>query len=101
MVPEGYKTPVPDLYSDLPPLEGRATVEFVMKKEDNTPFVIEGKNYPEAKMTMVIDGYVAPVTGGNFVELVQKGFYNNMPIQRSDGFVVQTGDPEGEAVGYA
>jgi len=42
----------------------------------------------------------APVTGGNFVDLVQKGFYNNMKIQRSDGFVVQTGDPEGEADGY-
>lgn len=44
--------------------------------------------------------YTAPVTGGNFVDLVQKGFYNNMQIQRSDGFVVQTGDPEGEADGY-
>jgi peptidylprolyl isomerase len=40
------------------------------------------------------------VTGGNFVDLVNKGFYNNMAIQRSDGFVVQTGDPEGKAVGY-
>ena len=43
---------------------------------------------------------IAPVTGGNFVDLVQKGFYNNMDIQRSDGFVVQTGDPAGEAEGY-
>jgi cyclophilin family peptidyl-prolyl cis-trans isomerase len=51
-------------------------------------------------MKMIIDGYAAPVTGGNFVDLVQKGFYNNMDIQRSDGFVVQTGDPAGEAEGY-
>jgi peptidylprolyl isomerase len=43
---------------------------------------------------------IAPVTGGNFVELVSKGFYNNMKIQRSDGFVVQTGEPDGEATGY-
>jgi len=42
----------------------------------------------------------APVTGGNFIDLVDKGFYNKMLIQRSDGFVVQTGDPEGEADGY-
>mmetsp|Transcript_12189 Transcript_12189/g.35694 ORF Transcript_12189/g.35694 Transcript_12189/m.35694 type:complete len:183 (+) Transcript_12189:1137-1685(+) len=42
----------------------------------------------------------APVTGGNFVDLVQKGFYDKMQIQRSDGFVVQTGDPDGEAEGY-
>ena len=43
---------------------------------------------------------IAPVTGGNFVDLVQKGFYNDMTIQRSDGFVVQTGEPSGEAFGY-
>ena len=42
----------------------------------------------------------APVTGGNFIELVKRGFYDNMDIQRSDGFVVQTGDPKGEADGY-
>jgi len=99
MVPEGYKTPVPELYNDLPQLEGRATVEFVVTKADKEAFVIEGKNYEEAKMTMVIDGYVAPVTGGNFVELVNKGFYTNMKIQRADGFVVQTGDPDGPAEG--
>ena len=42
----------------------------------------------------------APVTGGNFIELVKRGFYDNMDIQRSDGFIVQTGDPKGEADGY-
>ncbi len=42
----------------------------------------------------------APVTGGNFIELVKNGFYNNMEIQRSDGFVVQTGKPKGDADGY-
>jgi len=99
MVPEGYSTPVPELYSDLPQLKGRATVEFIVQKPNNEPYVIEGKNYKEAKMVMVIDGYVAPITGGNFVELVSKGFYTNMNIQRADGFVVQTGDPEGIAEG--
>lgn len=100
MVPAGYVTPVPDDYSDLPQLKGRASVEFVLQKPDKAPFDIEGTNFPEAKMLMVIDGYSSPVTGGNFVDLVQKGFYNNMKIQRSDGFVVQTGDPDGEADGY-
>jgi len=99
MVPAGYVTPVPELYSDLPQLRGRATVEFVVKKPNNEPFVVEGKNYKDAKMKMIIDGYVAPITGGNFVELVSKGFYTNMAIQRADGFVVQTGDPEGIAEG--
>jgi len=101
MVPAGYKTPVPSAYADLPQLQQRATVEMVIKKADsNAKFDINGVNFPEARMKMVIDGYTSPVTGGNFVDLVNKGFYDNMAIQRSDGFVVQTGDPDGEAVGY-
>ena len=50
-------------------------------------------------LKIVADGYNAPVTAGNFIDLVQRGFYNNMEIQRSDGFVVQTGDPGPEQVG--
>jgi len=100
MVPKGYVTPVPAEYNDLPQLQGRATVEFILQKPNKAPFDIDGVNFPEAKLKMIIDGYTSPVTGGNFVELVQKGFYNNMKVQRSDGFVVQTGDPEGPADGY-
>ena len=100
MIPAGYQTPVPAEYSDLPQLRGRAVVEMELKKPDGSTFDVEGQTYKTAKLVMVIDGYTAPVTGGNFVDLVQKGFYNNMKIQRSDGFVVQTGDPDGEADGY-
>ena len=39
------------------------------------------------------------MTAGNFIDLVNKGFYNDMKIQRSDGFVVQTGDPSQEGRG--
>lgn len=103
MVPEGYVTPVPEEYSDLPQLKGRATVEMTFQKGESAEskeFDIEGKLFKEAKMKMIIDGYTAPVTGGNFVELIDNGFYNNMKIQRSDGFVVQTGKPDGQAEGY-
>lgn len=100
MIPAGYETPVPSDYADLPQLKGRATVEMLVKKADGENFDIEGSLFKEAKMKMIIDGYTSPVTGGNFIDLVQKGFYNNMDIQRSDGFVVQTGNPKGEAEGY-
>jgi len=101
MVPANYVTPVPSDYDDLPQLKGRATVEFELVKPDGAPFDIEGTNFPKANMVMVIDGYTSPVTGGNFVDLVQKGFYTNMKISRSDGFVVQSGEPsEGPAIGY-
>ena len=41
-------------------------------------------------LTIVADGYNAPVTAGNFVDLAAKKFYDGMEIQRADGFVVQT-----------
>eukprot|EP00980_Cylindrotheca_fusiformis_P005338 scaffold1138_cov128-Cylindrotheca_fusiformis.AAC.20 len=58
MVPEGYETPVPPEYSDLPQLKKRATVEMVLKKgEAGAQFDINGQNYPEARLKMIIDGY--------------------------------------------
>jgi len=69
----GYQTPVPSDYDDLPQLKGRATVEMVVKKTGGEKFDIEGQLFNEAKMKMIIDGYAAPVTSGNFVDLVQKG----------------------------
>ena len=63
MVPAGYITPVPSEYNDLPQLQGRATVEMVLKKSDGESFDIEGKLFKEAKMKMIIDGYA----GENFL----------------------------------
>ena len=58
MVPAGYKTSVPSMYADLPQLTKRATVEMVIKKaDDKAQFDINGVNFPEARMKMVIDGY--------------------------------------------
>ena len=85
---------VPKEYASLPQLKGRAEVEFVIKKADpNAQFDIEGTLYDKAVLKVVIDGYTAPVTGGNFVDLVNRGLYKGMAIQRSDGFVVQTVRP--------
>lgn len=58
MIPPGYETPVPSEYSDLPQLKRRAKVEMVLKKgESGAQFDINGVNFPQAKMVMVIDGY--------------------------------------------
>lgn len=51
-------------------------------------------------MTIVLDGYNAPVSAGCFLDLVNKQWYDGMEIQRADGFVVQTGKPEGKQEGY-
>jgi peptidylprolyl isomerase len=77
---------VPPEYRSLPQLKGRATVEIETTK---------------GKLTIVADGYSAPVTAGNFVDLVQRGFYNGLPFSRAEeSYVLQTGDPQGPEVGF-
>ncbi len=77
---------VPAEYSALAQLKGRATVEFTTDK---------------GSVTAVLDGYSAPVTTGNFVDLIQRGFYNNISFSRAEDFyVLQTGDPEGPDEGF-
>jgi len=52
-------------------------------------------------MTAVVDGYNAPVTAGNFIDLVQRGFYNGLPFTRAEeSYVLQAGDPPGPEVGF-
>ena len=68
--------------------QGRASIEMKIKLKEVRQDGIAG-----GMLRIVADGYNAPLTAGNFVDLVKRGFYNGMEIQRSDGFVVQTGDP--------
>lgn len=84
---------IPEEYQNMPLLKGRATVDMKVKVKDNP-------NLEECVFRIVLDGYNAPVTAGNFVDLVERHFYDGMEIQRADGFVVQTGDPEGPAEGF-
>lgn len=90
---KGFPFEVPAKYASLPQLKGRATVECKIRFNKNP-------NIKDGVITIVLDGYNAPVTAGNFMDLVNRSFYNGMEIQRSDGFVVQTGDPEGPEEGF-
>ncbi len=77
---------IPAEYSNLPQLKGRATIEFKTNK---------------GNITVVVDGYNAPITSGNFVDLVQRGFYNNLAFTRAENdYVLQIGDPPGDEVGF-
>ncbi len=81
-----FPFPIPDAFAALPRLLGRATVTITTTKGD---------------LSVVVDGYNAPLTAGAFVDLVQKGFYDGLPFTRAEDFyVLQTGDPEGPAEGY-
>ncbi len=68
---------------DLPRLEGKATVVMTVK---GSPITIE------------VDGTNAPITAGNFVDLVQRGVYDGLSFHRvvrqPQPFVAQGGDPK-------
>lgn len=83
---QGFPLEVPEAYANLPQLKGRATVEMKTTQGD---------------LSVVVDGYSAPVNGGNFVDLVQRGFYDGLSfIGSEDNFVVQAGDPPGADEGF-
>jgi len=69
--------------TDLPRLEGNATVVLTVKG---------------SPITIAVDGTNAPITAGNFVDLVQKGVYDGLVFHRvvrdPQPFVVQGGDPQ-------
>jgi peptidyl-prolyl cis-trans isomerase B (cyclophilin B) len=69
--------------SELPKLEGMAIVEM---KVNGSPIRIK------------IDGEKAPITGGNFVDLVERGTYDGLVFHRvikePQPFVAQGGDPQ-------
>lgn len=71
--------------SELPKLEGQATVVMTVKGQP---------------ITIAIDGDAAPITAGNFVDLVQRGVYDGLMFHRvvtqPEPFVAQGGDPQGK-----
>jgi peptidylprolyl isomerase len=82
----GFPYTVPAEYSNIPQLKGRATIAFKTTKGD---------------VSVIVDGYTAPVTAGNFVDLVNRGFYNDMAFSRAENdYVLQIGDPPGDEVGF-
>ena len=74
---------------NLPSLNGKATVEMVVKGET---------------VTMELDGTNAPITAGNFVDLVQRGVYTGLVFHRvvrdPQPFVVQGGDPQSKDTNF-
>ena len=85
-LPKQFPYSIPSEFDDLPRLLGRAKVNIKTSKGD---------------MQAIIDGFNAPLTGGAFIDLSSKNFYNNLPINRAEEFfVLQTGDPLGKEIGY-
>merc|ERR1719401_1049533 len=80
----------------FPRLNGRATVEFKFGKPEGVKkgkkFSLDGDAIEEATLKLVVDGYSNPISAGNFIEIVNKGIYNGMKVERADGFTIVAGD---------
>ena len=53
---------------------------MVFKKPDGTQYNVDGNLYDSVKLKLVIDGFNAPLTGGNFVDLIDKGYYTKKVV---------------------
>ena len=66
-----YNVPTEGKFSYLPRLLGRARVSFTIKRKDT----ILGN------VTIIADGFAAPITAGNFVDLCIRNFYTGLPVK--------------------
>lgn len=67
-----YKVPRKGKYSFLPRLLGRATVTFRFRRNSGTII---------GDVKIVADGYTAPITAGNFIDLCIRNFYTGLPVK--------------------
>ncbi|MEB3340461.1 peptidylprolyl isomerase [Okeania sp.] len=80
----------------LPDLEGQnVVVEMVVQRTSQADSETQEETQKE-KITLQLDSSSAPVTAANFVDLVEKDFYDSLAFHRFvEGFVIQGGDPQG------
>ncbi|KAL7103581.1 hypothetical protein ACP275_08G188600 [Erythranthe tilingii] len=84
---------LPQQYSNYPRLAGRAVVEFAIEKGDGSTFSPEAAGQPRntAIIQVVVDGYSAPLTAGNFAKLVVDGVYDGMKLNCTDQAILSDG----------
>ena len=74
-----------NMNSNLPKLDGTAKVELIVNG---------------SSIIMELDGNKAPITAGNFIDLVERGVYDGLAFHRvvkqPQPFVAQGGDPQGK-----
>ncbi|XXG71699.1 hypothetical protein AAC387_Pa07g0964 [Persea americana] len=73
---------LPQQYLKYPRLTGRGTVEFTIEKGDGSSFSPDSGGEPKklATIQVVLDGYSAPLTAGNFAKLVIDGEYDGVKL---------------------
>ena len=96
-----YEVPK-DVASGLPILKGRATVEMTIRRpKGSKPFTLDdGTKADTLPLSLVVDGYRSPVTAGNFVDLVNRKFYDGLEINSVDDLFVNCGSPPSGLPGF-
>ncbi|CAN6168458.1 unnamed protein product [Urochloa humidicola] len=91
---------LPQQYLEYPRLTGRGVVEFTVEKSDGSTFFPTGGGEPKSTATIqvVIDGYSAPLTAGNFAKLVLDGAYDGVTLKCASQSIIA--DDETGKKGY-
>ena len=77
-----YDIPKEGKFSYLPRLLGRTRVTFVIKRPNKPGGSVDNGNGKfVGNITIVADGFAAPITAGNFVDLCSRGFYTGLPVK--------------------
>lgn len=66
-----YDVPTEGKYSYLPRLLGRARVTFTFRR----------RNTILGNVTIIADGFTAPISAGNFLDLSLRNFYTGLPVK--------------------
>jgi len=85
-LPNEFPYSIPHEFDNLPRLLGRAKVNIKTSKGD---------------MQAIVDGFKAKHTAATYIDFSSKKIYKDLPINRAEEFfVLQTGDPIVEDIGY-
>ncbi|KAG9452707.1 hypothetical protein H6P81_005611 [Aristolochia fimbriata] len=81
---------LPAQYMKYPRLTGRGTIEFIIEKRDGSTFSAPSGGEPTklATIQVVIDGYSAPLTAGNFAKLVKDGAYSGITLKCTNQAII-------------
>ncbi len=78
--------------------ERKDTLKEKDEKKSDSDLVLMETSVGDIKIKLYMD--VAPITAGNFKELIEQGFYDGIIFHRViDGFMIQGGDPSGTGTG--
>jgi len=79
-----YDIPEEGKFSYQPRLLGRAKVTFTITRMDGVSGNQMGKDKDDTilgNVTILADGFAAPISAGNFVDLCTRGFYTGLPVK--------------------